>query len=276
MTESSPTVSRLQLGRELRRLREAAGVSRERAAAELECSTSKMSKIETGKATIRAAEVRVLLERYGVDDRDAVLRLARDARRRSSYRVPDWAKTYLGLEAEAAEIRTYQPELVPGLLQTEAYARVITQAVNPARDPREVERIVAARLDRQKRLRSEDAPLLWAILNEAVIRRVVGGREIMGRQLEYLASLAEDPNITIQVLPFSAGAHPAMGSSFVHLRLADPPDAEMIYLENMASADYHDRPPQVAAYFTAFGMLAAAALNPTESSALLKDAALGE
>lgn len=276
MTDSSPTVSRLQLGRELRRLREAAGVSRERAAAELECSTSKMSKIETGKATIRAAEVRVLLERYGVEDRDAVLRLARDARRRSSYRVPDWAKTYLGLEAEAAELRIYEPELVPGLLQTSAYASVVIQAANPARDPREVERMVAARVERQERLRSEDAPLLWAILNEAVIRRTVGGREIMGRQLEYLASLAEDPNITIQVLPFRTGAHPAMGSSFVHLKLADPPDAEMIYLENMASADYHDRPPQVAAYFTAFGMLAAAALSPNETSALIKDAALGE
>lgn len=272
----SPTVSRLQLGRELRRLREAAGVSRDSAAAELECSTSKVSKIETGKATIRAGEVKVLLDRYGVDDRDDVLRLARDARRRSAYRVPDWAKTYLGLEAEAAELRIYETELVPGLLQTAAYARVVIQAVNPARDPREVERMVAGRIDRQQRLRSEDAPLLWAILNEAVIRRRVGGREIMGRQLEYLAGLADDPNITIQILPFRTGAHPAMGSSFVHLRLTEPPDAEMIYLENLAGADYHDRPHQVAEYFTAFGMLAAAALDPIESSVLLKDAALGE
>lgn len=272
----SPTVSRLQLGRELRRLREAAGVSRDNAAAELECSTSKLSKIETGKATIRAGEVKVLLDCYGVEDRDAVLRLARDARRRSAYRVPDWAKTFVGMEADAAEIRTYETELVPGLLQTEAYARVVTQAANPARDPREVERLVAARAQRQQRLRAEDAPLLWAILNEAVVRRLVGDREIMGRQLEYLADLAEDPNITIQVLPFRAGAHPAMGSSFVHLRLADPPDAEMIYLEDMASADYLDRPSQVADYYTAFGMLAAAALDPVPSSVLIKDAALGE
>lgn len=272
----SPTVSRLQLGRELRRLREAAGVSRDSAAAELECSTSKVSKIETGKATIRAGEVKVLLDRYGVEDRDDVLRLARDARRRSTYRVPDWAKTYLGLEAEAAELRIYETELVPGLLQTAAYARVVIQAANPARDPREVERMVAGRIDRQQRLRSEDAPLLWAILNEAVIRRRVGGREIMGRQLEYLAGLVDDPNITIQILPFRTGAHPAMGSSFVHLRLTEPPDAEMIYLENLASADYHDRQHQVSEYFTAFGMLAAAALDPIESSVLLKDAALGE
>ncbi|MGH3795143.1 MAG: helix-turn-helix domain-containing protein [Pseudonocardiaceae bacterium] len=272
----SPTVSRLQLGRELRRLREEAGVSRELVAAELECSTSKISKIETGKATIRAGEVKVLLDRYGVTDRDDVLRLARDARRRAGYRVPDWARTYLGLEAEAAELRIYEAELVHGLLQTEGYARVVTQAANPARDPREVERLVAGRAERQQRLKCERSPLIWAILNEAAIRRQVGDREIMGRQLEHLADLAEDPNITIQILPFSAGAHPAMGSSFVHLRLADPPDAEMIYLEDMASADYLDRPHQVASYYMAFGMLAAAALDPAASTVLIKDAVLGE
>ena len=269
-------MARLQLGRELRRLRETAGVTRDRAAEELECSTSKLSKIETGKATIRAGEVKVLLDCYGVTGRDEVLRLARDARRRSSYRVPDWAKTFVAIEADAAEIRTYETELVPGLLQTEAYARVVTQAANPARDPREVERLVAARLERQQRLRSGNAPLIWAILNEAVIRRRVGDHEIMGRQLEHLINLADDPNITIQVLPFSAGAHPAMGSSFVHLRLADPPDAKIIYLEDMASADYLDRPRQVAEYFTAFGMLAAAALDPTTSVVMIKDAALSE
>src|SRR3712207_2086386 len=107
---SSPTVYRLQLGRELRRLREAAGLSRDDAAAELECTVSKISKIETGKATMRPAEVRALLDRYNATDRDAVLQLARDARRRSAHRVPDWAKTFVGLEADAAEIRTYQNE----------------------------------------------------------------------------------------------------------------------------------------------------------------------
>ena len=123
---------------------------------------------------------------------------------------------------------------------------------------------------------SGNAPLIWAIINEAVIRRLVGDREIMARQLEHLISLADDPNITIQVLPFSAGAHPAMGSSFVHLRLTDPPDAEVVYLEDMASADYLDRPHQVVGYFTAFGMLASTALDPAMSSIMIKDAALSE
>ncbi|MGH3965165.1 MAG: helix-turn-helix domain-containing protein [Pseudonocardiaceae bacterium] len=269
-------VSRLQLGRELRRLREAAGLSRDAAAAELECGVSKISKIETGKATLRPAEVKALLDRYGVTDREAVLRLARDARRRSTHRVPDWAKTFVGMEADAAEIRTYQTELVPGLLQTEEYARVVTQAAEPTRDPREVERLVAARIERQQRLHSHGAPLIWAILNEAVIRRQVGDKETIGRQLEHLITLGADPNITIQVLPFSAGAHPAMGSSFVHLRLADPPEAEIIYLEDMASSDYLPNPAQVASYLVAFGTLAQKALNPTASAVLIKNAALGE
>ncbi|MGH3887962.1 MAG: helix-turn-helix domain-containing protein [Pseudonocardiaceae bacterium] len=271
-----PTVYRLQLGRELRRLREAAGRSREDAAAELECGVSKVSKIETGKATLRPAEVRALLDLYNVTDRDAVLRLAQYARRRSTVRVPDWAKTFVGLEADAAEIRTYQTELVPGLLQTEDYARVVTQAADPTRDPREVERLVASRIERQQRLRSPGAPLIWAILNEAVIRRRVGDTETIGRQLLHLVEMNNDPNITIQVLPFSAGAHPAMGSSFVHLRLGDPPDGEIIYLEDMASSDYLGRPAQIASYLTAFGMLAQKALNPTQSSLLIKSAALGE
>ncbi|MDT7711740.1 MAG: hypothetical protein QOG46_429 [Pseudonocardiales bacterium] len=272
---TSPTVYRLQLGRELRRLRETAGRSREDAAAELECGVSKISKTETGKATLRPAEVRALLDLYKVTDRDAVLSLAQYARRRSTVRVPDWAKTFVGLEADATEIRTYQTELVPGLLQTEDYARVVTQAADPTRDPREVDRLVAARIERQQRL-STGAPLIWAILNEAVIRRQVGDTETIGRQLLHLAEMNNDPNITIQVLPFSAGAHPAMGSSFVHLRLDDPPDGDIIYLEDMASADYLGRPAQIASYLAAFGLLAQKALNPTQSSLLIKSAALGE
>ena len=266
----------MQLGRELRRLREAAKLSRDDAAAELECGVSKISKIETGKATMRPAEVRALLDLYKVTDRDAVLRLAQYARRRSTVRVPDWAKTFVGMEADAAEIRTYETELVPGLLQTEDYARVVAQAADPTRDPREVERLVAARLERQQLLRSADGPLIWAILNEAVIRRQVGDKETIGRQLEHLADLNTDPNITIQVLPFSAGAHPAMGSSFVHLRLGYPPDGEIIYLEDMASADYLSTPAKIASYLAAFGVLAQTALDPTKSSILIKGAALGE
>ncbi|MGH3826404.1 MAG: DUF5753 domain-containing protein [Pseudonocardiaceae bacterium] len=182
----------------------------------------------------------------------------------------------LAMEAAAAEIRTYETELVPGLLQTEDYARVVTQVADPTRDPRQVDRLVASRIERQERLGAPGAPLIWAILNEAVIRRQVGDRETLGRQLLHLVELGNDPNITIQVLPFSVGAHPAMGSSFVHLRLGDPPDGEIIYLEDMASSDYAGRPALIASYLTAFGMLAQQALNPAQSSLLIKSAALGE
>ncbi|MPZ65141.1 MAG: helix-turn-helix domain-containing protein [Pseudonocardiaceae bacterium] len=267
---SSPPVSRLQLGRELRRLRDAAGCSRDDAAAELECGTSKISKVETGKAALRAGEVKVLLDRYGVTERDDVLRLARDARKRSAYRVPDWAKTFVGMEADAAEIRTYEAELVPGLLQTAEYARVVTRAADPNRDPREVERLVSARAERQQRLSDDDPPLLWAIVSEAVIRRVVDGRDVMQRQLKHLVTVASRPNVTIQVLPFAAGAHAAMGSSFVYLRLADPPDAETVYLEDLTSSDYVNSPTHVAGYYEVFGMLAQTALDPDKSAALIE------
>lgn len=266
---TSPTVLRLQLGRELRRLREAAGVGREQAAAELECTVSKISKVESGKVAMRPAEVRALLDRYGATERDEVLRLAREARRRSAHRVPDYAKTYVGLESDAREIRTYETELVPGLLQTEDYARAVTRAADPLCDPRVVERLVAARMQRQERL-SGDGPLLWAILNEAVIRRQVDSKETMGRQLTHLVEMNEHPNITIQVLPFSAGEHASMGSSFSHLTLADPPEGEIVYLEDLASADYLGRPPQIARYLTAFGSLTQAALNPAASSNFIR------
>ncbi len=266
---SSPTVSRLQLGRELRRQREAAQVSREDAAAELECGVSKISKVETGKAALRAGEVKVLLDCYGVTDRDDALRLARDARRRSSYRVPDWAKTFVGMEAEAAEIRTYETELVPGLLQTSGYARLVTRAADPYRDPRELERLVDARAERQQRLTSDNPPLLWAIVSEAVIRRVVGDVEVMQSQLLHLLTVAEHPHVTLQVLPFAAGAHAAMGSSFVHLRLSDPPDGELVYLEDLISADYVDRPAHVESYYNTFGMLAQAAADPDKSLTMI-------
>jgi transcriptional regulator with XRE-family HTH domain len=269
---TSPTVSRLQFGRELRRLREAAHVSREDAAAELECGVSKISKVETGKAALRAGEVKVLLDRYGVTDRDDVLALARNARKRSSYRVPDWAKSFVGMEAEAAEIRTYETELIPGLLQTADYARMVIRAADPYRDPREVERLVQARIDRQKRLTSDDPPLLWAVVSEAVIRRVVGDREIMHQQLDHLATMARKADITVQVLPFETGAHPSMGYSFVHLRLADPPDGEIVYLEDLISADYVDRPAHVASYYETFAMLTQVAMYPEKSVTMIEQA----
>jgi transcriptional regulator with XRE-family HTH domain len=274
MADGSPPVRRLQLGREMRRLREAAEISRDQAAAELECDVSKISKVETGKQTIQAAEVRALLDLYGVpaDARDDVLRLAREARKRSAYRVPDWARTYVGLEADAAEIRTYEAELVPGLLQTEGYTRAVIRAASPTLNPAEVDRIVAVRAERQSRLHGDRPPQLWAVINEAVIRRPVGGPDVMAEQLQRLRELADLPTVSLQVLPFSVGEHPVMGSSFVLLRLADPPDAQVVYLEDLSSADYLDQPGHIAGYTMRFDQLAASALDTTASADMIDKA----
>lgn len=268
----SPTVRRLQLGRELRRLREVEGVTREAAAQELECDLSKISKFETGKLSLQAAEVRALLNLYGVtgDDLDRIMALAREARRRTTSRVPDWARTYVGLEAEAAEIKNYEAELVPGLLQTETYTRAVTRAADPTRSPAEVERLVATRNERQARLLDNDAPQLWLVLNEAVIRRQVGGPAVMAEQLNRLLELGRLPSVSLQVLPFTAGAHAAMGTSFIILRLADPPDAQVVYLEDLWSADYVDRPAQVTAYSGVFDRVATAALEADSSASMIE------
>lgn len=268
----SPTVRRLQLGRELRRLREVGEVTREAAAQELECDLSKISKIETGKLSLQAAEVRALLNLYGVagDELDRIVALAREARRRTASRVPDWARTYVGLEAEAAEIKNYEAELVPGLLQTEVYTRAVTRAADPTRSPAEVERLVATRSERQARLVEANAPQLWLVLNEAVIRRQVGGPAVMAEQLGRLLELGRLPSVSLQVLPFSAGAHAAMGTSFIILRLAEPPDAQVVYLEDLWSADYVDRPAQVAAYNSVFDRVSTAALETGKTVSLIE------
>jgi transcriptional regulator with XRE-family HTH domain len=272
----SPTVRRLQLGRELRRLRDAAGVAREAAAAELECDVSKISKIETGKQTLQAAEVRALLRLYGVEPEESeqVLVIAREARKRESHRVPEWVRAYVGLEAEAAEIKTFNIELVPGLFQTEPYIRAVTRAADPTRDPAEVDRLVAIRRERQGRLLGEDPPQLWAVINEAVIRRVVGGQAVMREQLGRLLELAELPTVSLQVLPFHAGAHAAMGSMFTILRLPDP-GTQVVYLEDLWSAEYVDREPQVAAYNQVFDRLCTTALDAAETKTLI-ERAMGE
>lgn len=268
---ASSTVRRLQLGRELRRLREQAGVSRSAAADELECDLSKMSRLETGKLTLRSAEVRALLVLYSApaDEVERVQRMAREARRRNTQRVPDWARTYVGLEADAAEIKKFEIELVPGILQTEGYIRAVTRAADPTRDPSEVERLVATRKQRQARLSDHDAPLLWVVMNEAVVRRPVGGQAVMTEQIEWLLDVSSRPTVSLQILPFSCGAHAAMGSSFTILRLDDPPDARVVYLEDLWSADYIDRLDRVTAYDTTFDRLCASALDAESTSGLL-------
>lgn len=270
---SSPTVRRLQLGRELRRLREHAQVTREQAAEELECNLSKISKIETGRMTLAPAEVKNLLRLYGVADAEAeqIFAIAREARKRETYRVPAWVREYVGLEAEAVEIKAFQIDLVPGLLQTEAYTRAITKAADPTRNPEEVERLVAIRRDRQARLEGDEPPQLWVVIDESALRREVGGTEVMRAQLGYLLDVMKLARVSIQAIPFAAGAHAAMGAAFTILRLPKPPGGEVAVIEGLWSADYVDRDQQVRAYTEVFDGLARIALDDQETARLIKD-----
>lgn len=268
---NNPPVARLQLGQLLRELREHADKTQADAAETLECKTPKISKIEGGNATISPGDARLLIELYNVTGErvETVLQLAREARKRTSTRVPDWAQRFMALESISASIRVYEAELVPGLLQTEDYTRAVTKAADPEREIAEVERLVDVRAERQARLNGDDPPQLWVVINEAVIRRPVGGEGTMHKQLLRLRELAELPRVTLQILPFSAGAHVAMGSSFHLLQMKEPPNAKVIYIEDQTNADYLDGPTEIGRYSLVFDRLQVAALGETETAAML-------
>jgi transcriptional regulator with XRE-family HTH domain len=270
-----PTVARLRLGRELRRARESAQLSREDVANFLERDISTVSKMEIGKMTASHAEVMALLGFLGVTDQadtERILGIAREARKRSRDRVPEWARTFVGLEAEAVEIRSFVIDLVPGLLQTEEYTRAIASAVDPTPDPAEVERLVKIRRERQARLTGDNPLRLRAVLDEAAIRRVVGGADVMRGQLRRLLELGNLSNVSLQVLPFGAGAHPAMGTAFHVVRLPEPDSSTHVYLEDLWSAEYLDREAQVNAYARVFDRLSGAALDPASAASVIEEA----
>lgn len=275
----SPTVRGRRLRYELRHLREQRGLTIEQVAERSggDWTPSAISRWETGDRRIRPVDLRVLLDIYevGGDQREVLLTLAREARQRGwwqSYRsdaVPEWFQVYLGLEAEAASIREYAAELIPGLLQTADYYRAFMQAAPAAGDQEAIERKIAVRAARQERLTAEEPPDCWAVLNEAVIRRVVGGTEVMRAQLQHIAAVAEQPHISVQVLPFKAGAHPAMDGSFIILGFPEAPDPDVVYLESQTGSLYLEKPPEVERYQAMFSRLVAKALDPDESKDMI-------
>ncbi|MBB5154149.1 helix-turn-helix domain-containing protein [Saccharopolyspora phatthalungensis] len=272
MPATNPPVARLQLGQLLRRLREESGKTQDAAAKILECQKPRISKIETGKATISAGDVRLLIELYGADETTGatVTELAREARKRTTARIPDWAQRYVALESIASSIQVYEPELIPGLIQTENYTRAITQAADPERSGEEVDRLVAARTERKSLLRGKSPLHLSAVLNEAALRRTVGGAEVMIEQLRHLREIAELPNVTLQLLPFTAGAHVAMGSSFYILEIQRPAKATVVYLESLTSGDYVDNAAQIERYALAFQQLQVSSSKETETATTLE------
>lgn len=270
MARRGPTVRSRRLGIELRRLREAAGLTTEQVALSLECSHSKISRIETARVSATPRDVRDMLELYEItgQQRESLLQLAREARQQGW-----WHSTYgdlpvgalVGLEDAAASIRQYSEQLIPGLLQTKEYARAVLHAIRMDLSVEEVERRVELRMARQGLLSRDDPPTLWAILDEGALRRQVGGPDTMRDQLEHLADTASQANITLQVLPFTAGEHVGMDGSFTIVGFPEPADPDVVYLEHTTSDAYEEDSKTVRFYADMFDHLRATALRPQDS-----------
>jgi transcriptional regulator with XRE-family HTH domain len=278
---SSPTVKRRRLAAELRRLRERADLTIDEVADRLEWSTAKISRIENARVSVLPRDVKFLLHAYGgVDDagRELLLTLARESRQKGWWQqygdaIPDWFQVFVGLEAEASSIWGYDAEFVPGILQTDDYARAVhrAQLMNATAD--EIDRLVYLRMQRQKALVSDDAPEVWLVLNESVVRRVVGSSQIMRDQLERLVETSNLPNVTLQVVPFNAGAHPAMDGSFYLLGFPEPSDPNIVYIEYHTGALYLENNQEVTRYRLMFDHLRAAALSVDASRSIMERAA---
>lgn len=273
---AGPTVQRLVLGGHLRRLRERAAITTEQAAAAIRGSHSKISRIEHGRVGFKDRDIADLLALYGVtsgEERDALLKLAREANTPGWWQaysdiLPHWLEPYIGLEAAASFIRTYQVQSVPGLLQTEGYARAIIRE-GTCQTEDEVARRAEARISRQGLLSREDPARLWAIIDEGALRRSTGGKAVMREQLRHLIDMTEHPAVTLQILPFSAGTHPAMGGPFSILRFSEPDLRDVVYIEHLHGAVYFEKPNEVDSYLEVIEQLCLKAEPAAESQKLL-------
>ena len=278
--EQNPTLRGRRLAMELQRRREATGMSREEVSRQLEWSTSTVFRIETGRSRPQPGNVRALLELYGVTgpERDGLIQLTRDARKPGwwhSFRdvLPNPYEVYIGLEAGATSIRNFEPVVVPGLLQTADYARATFRNGPRELDRDEVDRRVEVRLARQEILTRQERPRLWAVIDETVIRRLVGGSDVMREQLKHLTDAAQQGKTTIQVVPYRAGAHAGTTGPFVILDFEEPTDPTVVYVETLAGDIYLEERSDVNRYTLAFDRLVAAALHPDESVRLIEQAA---
>jgi transcriptional regulator with XRE-family HTH domain len=271
-----PTVLRILVGAQLRRLREASGITRQDAAYAIRGSEAKMSRIEAGRVGFRRRDVADLLTMYGVTEgsaRDVVLRLAQQANEpgwwhRFNDTIPDWFSTYVGLEQAATIIRCYEAQYVPGLLQTEAYASAVIDLGQAVRAD-EVTQRVELRMHRQQLLSMPQPPEYWAVIDEAALRRNLGGRQAMRDQLDHILEASKRPNITVQVVPFDRSDAAAVGGPFTLLRFAEPDLPDIVYLEQLNSALYLNRPDDVEIYLKTINRLAAGALTPRTSTELI-------
>lgn len=262
-TPGGPTVRRILVGAQLRRLREAKQLTREAAGYRIRASESKISRLELGRVGFKDRDIADLLELYGVEDeqqRTTLIGLAREANAPGWWHsyddvLPNWFETFVGLEEAASMIRSYEIQVLPGLLQTEAYTRAVVSAGVPNAALAEVERRVHFRIKRQEILRRADPPHFWAVIDEAVLHRPIGGAKVMREQVEHLLDLMALPNVTLQVMPFRFGGHVGEGGAFTILRFPEPELPDTVYVEHLTSAHYLDKPDHVERYAQAMERL---------------------
>ena len=282
MTDESPpgggsAVRRIMLGSQLRRLREARGITRERAGYEIRSSESKISRMELGRVPFKERDVADLLTLYevtGEAERAALLALANAANvpgwwHRYGDLLADWFQPYLGLEEAASIIRAYQVQFVPGLLQTPGYARAVITAGDPEAPAAEIDRRIAIRMARQELLTRPDPPRLWAVIDEAALHRPIGSTDVLRDQLQALIKKVRLENIIVQVMPFRFGAHAAESGAFSILRFPEPDVPDVVYLEHLTSAIYLDKRRDVDRYLQTMERLCAQAEPRSRTPSIL-------
>ncbi|MET8902824.1 helix-turn-helix transcriptional regulator [Streptomyces sp. NPDC048232] len=275
----NPTVRRRRLGQELRRLRELKGMTAEEVAERLLVSQSKISRLENGRRSISQRDVRDLCGVYEVEDQrivDSLMQMAKDSRQQGWWHafgdIP--YSVYIGLETDAESLRTYEPQIITGLLQTRAYAEALIQGALPETSVADIEKRVQVRIRRQERIAAQNNPLrLWVVLDEASLRRVVGGKQVMREQLEHVAEMSQLPHITVQVLPFDVGAHPGINGQYSILEFADAADSSVVYIEGVTSDLYLEKALDVQKYTVMYEHLRAQALNVEQSRQRIEDVA---
>ncbi|MFF4760508.1 helix-turn-helix domain-containing protein [Streptomyces sp. NPDC001292] len=275
----NPTVRRRRLGQELRRLRELKGMTAEEVAERLLVSQSKISRLENGRRSISQRDVRDLCGVYEVEDHrivDSLMQMAKDSRQQGWWHsfgdIP--YSVYIGLETDAASLRIYDPQVVPGLLQTRQYAEALIAGALPETAPADIEKRVQVRMRRQERISAAENPLrLWTVLDEAALRRVVGSPSLMREQLEHLVEQTQLPHVTVQVIPFEMGAHPGLNGQYAILEFPDTADSSVVYIEGVTSDLYLEKANDVQKYSVMYEHLRAQALNVEQSRQFIADIA---
>ncbi|GGU09396.1 MULTISPECIES: helix-turn-helix domain-containing protein [Streptomyces] len=275
----NPTVRRRRLGQELRRLREQKNMTAEQVAERLLVSQSKISRLENGRRSISQRDVRDLCGVYEVEDErvvESLMQMAKDSRQQGWWHafgdIP--YSVYIGLETDAESLRVYEPQIIPGLLQTHGYAEAVIAGALPESTPADIDKRVSVRTRRQDRIKDEERPLrLWAVIDEGALRRIVGNKQLMIEQLEHLVEQSHLPHVTVQVLPFDMGAHPGISGHYAILEFPDTSDSSVVYIEGVTSDLYLEKAQDVAKYSVMYEHLRAQALNVEQTRDFIEEIA---